>query len=185
MAHGIICQACGVEAPARYVEFYQNVGALVVRFHKRMKGNLCKRCIHKTFWKYTLTTTAIGWCGTVSLFVAPIFVVNNVARYVAALGLPPVPPGAKVPVVDAAAAVKLQPHRAELVRRINAGEQLVPVAQAIAKKARVTPGQVVRYLSDMASANRGQSPSYGFPVQPAPTAATAPIPVEPLPPLEQ
>ena len=70
-------------------------------------------------------------------------------------------------------------------RRDNAGEQLVPVAKAIVKKASVTPGQVVRYLSDIASANRHPPPTHGFPVQPVPRASTAPIPVEPLPPLEQ
>ena len=46
---GPLCQACGVEAPTKYVEFHQNVGALVMRFHKSYKGHMCKSCIHKYF----------------------------------------------------------------------------------------------------------------------------------------
>lgn len=183
MVHGVICQACGVEAPARYVEFYQNVGALVMRFHKRMKGNLCKRCIHKYFWKYTMTTATVGWWGTISLVVTPFFVVNNIVRYVGALGLEGVPAGARPPVVDEPARARLGPHKAELVRRLNAGEKLVPVAQEVARKAGVTPGQVVRYLAEGAS--RRPPPTFGFPVQPASPAPVASIPLEPLPPLEE
>src|SRR6202000_3094527 len=43
------CQACGRNAPAKYVEFYQNIGMLVVRSLRSIKGNLCKRCIKKHF----------------------------------------------------------------------------------------------------------------------------------------
>ena len=35
----MICQACGVEAPTKYVEFYQNIGAIFMRFHKSIQGN--------------------------------------------------------------------------------------------------------------------------------------------------
>jgi hypothetical protein len=34
MGYGDICQACGCVAPTKYVEFYQNIGALVMRYHK-------------------------------------------------------------------------------------------------------------------------------------------------------
>ena len=44
-AKGIICQSCGIEAPAKYVEFYQNIGALIMLFDKWIKGNMCNRCI--------------------------------------------------------------------------------------------------------------------------------------------
>ena len=57
----MICQCCGVEAPTKYVAFYQNIGALVMRFTNSMEGNLCKSCIHSTFWKFTLTNTTLGW----------------------------------------------------------------------------------------------------------------------------
>src|SRR5690348_5368403 len=39
------CRACGVEAPRRYVVFYQNIGMLIVRTHRSVEGHLCKACI--------------------------------------------------------------------------------------------------------------------------------------------
>ena len=85
------CQACGAEAPTRYVEFYQNIGALVVRFPSSIKGHLCKSCIHHYFWKCTLTTLALGWWGLISLIVTPFFILNNIFRYVLCLGMPAKP----------------------------------------------------------------------------------------------
>src|SRR3954470_19114902 len=36
------CQRCGADAPVKFVEFHQNIGALVIRFHSSVKGELCK-----------------------------------------------------------------------------------------------------------------------------------------------
>lgn len=93
MGYGERCQACGAVAPTRYVDFKQNIGMLVVRRHKTVAGNLCKPCVHHHFWSMTGTTLAVGWLGQISLFIAPIFVINNVIRYVAVLGMPS--PGSK------------------------------------------------------------------------------------------
>jgi len=84
------CQACGSQAPTRYVEFHQNIGALVVRFRRSIKGELCKGCIHSNFWSMTMTTLCVGWLGTISIIIAPIMIINNVVRYVPCLGLPKV-----------------------------------------------------------------------------------------------
>ena len=82
------CRACGSNAPTKYVEFHQNVGALVMRFHRSVKGNLCKQCIHANFWKMTMTTLAVGWLGYISIILAPIFIINNICRYIGCLGMP-------------------------------------------------------------------------------------------------
>ena len=66
MSTGILCQGCGVEAPTRYAEFHQNIGALVIRFGKSYKGQLCKQCMHKYFWQASLTTLFLGPWGVVS-----------------------------------------------------------------------------------------------------------------------
>ena len=65
------CQYCGLEAPTKYVEFYQNIGALVMRFPKSVKGNLCKHCINEVFWKFTLIDLVAGWWGVISFFITP------------------------------------------------------------------------------------------------------------------
>ncbi len=83
------CQICGVYGPTKYVEFYQNVGALVMRFHKSIKGNLCKNCINQTFWRFTLITLVAGWWGIISFVITPIFIINNSWRYLFSLNLKP------------------------------------------------------------------------------------------------
>lgn len=145
----MICQSCGVEAPTKYTEFHQNIGALVVRFHKATKGNLCKSCINKHFWSFTLKTLILGWWGVISFFVTPFFILNNIIRYLSALKLPPVPVGATTPQLTNEALIQLQSYRDEIAARLNRGEQLAVVAQSIAPRAGVTPGQVALYISTL------------------------------------
>ena len=158
MAEGVICQCCGVEAPCKYVVFRQNIGALVMRFHKRMEGNLCKKCIGSHFWPFTLTTLAIGWFGTISLVVTPVFIVMNIFHYLGSLTLARVPHGAAPPVLTAYAVQQLQPHAGQIVNRLNAKEPLLEVARAVASQANVTPGQVVLYAVALSRGARLATP---------------------------
>lgn len=81
------CEACGVEAETRHVTFYQNIGALVVRFSNTADGYLCKSCIHKYFWSMTMTSLLLGWWGIISFIVNPFFILNNIIRYLGCLGM--------------------------------------------------------------------------------------------------
>jgi hypothetical protein len=146
----MICQGCGIEAPTKYVSFYQNIGALVMRFHRSIKGNLCKRCINKYFWEYTLITLGLGWWGMISFFLTPFFVINNVVRYLGALGLEAPPPDATRPELTDEAIEKLNPHADELIQRLGQKEKLAEVAEDIAAVAGVTPGQVQLYIAALA-----------------------------------
>ena len=80
------CQSCGSTGKTVLAHFRQNVGMLVARQEKHIEGNLCRACTGKYFWQLTLTTAAVGWLGTVSLIVAPIYVIMNIATYVRSLG---------------------------------------------------------------------------------------------------
>src|SRR3954452_1786392 len=91
------CEKCGVEAPTRKVELHRNIGLLVMRMHQATKGDLCKPCIQKTFWNYTLVNATIGWWGIISFIVTPIFVVNNLVYNFLSLGIEPPAPGATPP----------------------------------------------------------------------------------------
>ena len=82
------CQVCGIDAPTRWVAFYQNIGMLVTRQWSHVEGNLCRRCIGKYFRSYTLTSLFLGWWGVISFCVTPFILLNNVIRYLMALGLP-------------------------------------------------------------------------------------------------
>src|SRR5437870_5683676 len=82
------CQACGASNPTKYVEFHQNIGALIIRFHQSVKGHLCKACIDRFFWRFTLVNMVGGWWGLISFFTTPVFIIMNVVQYAGAAGLP-------------------------------------------------------------------------------------------------
>ena len=81
------CAICGVSGPTKYVQFYQNIGMLVARRTISVKQHLCRNCIDRCFRSFTLTTLVLGWWGTISLFITPLILVNNCARYLTALSL--------------------------------------------------------------------------------------------------
>jgi hypothetical protein len=81
------CQVCGIPAQTKYVEFYQNIGAIFMRFRKEVKGNLCKTCIEECFWKWTGITLLLGWWGIISALLTPFILLNNIFRYLGAIGL--------------------------------------------------------------------------------------------------
>jgi len=148
-----VCQTCGVEAPTRYVEFYQNIGALVVRYHRSVKGHLCKSCIHRYFWKYTSTNLTLGWWGTISLVVTPIYTLNNIGRYLWCARMPAVPEGASRPELTSEAFERLKPYTETLIARLNSRENLYVVASDIAASSEVTQGQVLRYVQALRDAS--------------------------------
>jgi hypothetical protein len=81
------CQNCGRSASTKYVEFYQNIGVVIVRLTKSIKGHLCKDCIDKHFWQYTAITLFLGWWGIISFFTTPFILLNNIIRYLGTLGM--------------------------------------------------------------------------------------------------
>lgn len=174
MGYGIICQNCGIEAPSKKVAFHQNIGALVVRFSKSCKGNLCKRCIHEKFWSMTGVTLGIGWFGTISIILGPIFVIMNTCQYLAALGMPGVPADAKRPQVTDDVIARIHPRVGDVFNRLSSGEDGVKVAREIAAQVGVTPGEVLLYVAGLARSQQTVAPpplpaAQGFPVIPQPS----------------
>jgi hypothetical protein len=142
----VICQCCGVESATKYVEFHQNIGALFARFHKEIKGRMCKSCINKYFWEFTLINLTLGWWGTISLLITPFFILNNLIRYLGTLKLPSVPAGAVAPILTNDVIHRLEPYQDELLSRINEGENLEQIAKSVAPRAEITPGQALLYI---------------------------------------
>jgi hypothetical protein len=75
------CDSCGMRAPTRYAAFHQHIGAIVLMFHQRYRGNLCRSCIRDIFRRTTLTTLGLGWWGMISMFITPCVLIHNVVRY--------------------------------------------------------------------------------------------------------
>lgn len=148
----MLCQCCGIEAPTKQTAFYQNIGALVMRFSRSVNGNLCKNCIHKNFWKMTLTTLFLGWWGMISFIVTPFFLLNNIVRYLVALPMPPVPPDATVPRLTKSDREKIAPHVADFIQRLNEeGSNFEEVAEEYSQRLGVTPGQITLAIREIAS----------------------------------
>jgi hypothetical protein len=142
----MICQSCGIEAPTQKVLFVQHIGAIVMFFHKRIGGVFCRNCVSKYFREYTLTTLFLGWWGIISVMATPVVLLINIANYFRAWTLAPVVAGATAPQLRDDDIARLQPFTANLIERLNRGENLQSVAADIGANAGVTPGQVVRYV---------------------------------------
>ncbi|MBC7854333.1 MAG: hypothetical protein IAF94_12945 [Pirellulaceae bacterium] len=141
------CQKCGIEAPTKYVAMYQNIGMLVMRLWSSVEGNLCKNCVHSTFWTMTGINMTLGWWGIISLVVTPFFIVNNTVRYLGCLGMESPSPGAAPPQLTDDVMQRLQPHVPEMFGRLNAQEPLERVCQDVAMRTGATPGQVSLYVA--------------------------------------
>jgi hypothetical protein len=150
----VICQVCGVEAPTRKVFFVQHIGALVMFFHKRIGGMLCRTCAARYFRQYTLTTMFLGWWGFISLFATPVVLLINFVNYFRYRGMEPVPAGATMPQLTDDVVQRLQPLTQELIERLNRGEQIQALAADIGARAAATPGQVMRYVQALIEHSR-------------------------------
>ena len=75
-------------APTIHVKMHRHIGALILRFHKSLKGFLCKQCISQKFWEWTPLTLILGWWGLISLFITPYVLINNIVMYVKSLSMP-------------------------------------------------------------------------------------------------
>jgi hypothetical protein len=82
------CQACGRHAPTQNVTFMQNVGLLVIRFPRTIRGFLCRTCIDQYFWRYTLITFFFGWWGVISFFYSLVSIPVNISNFVSSRKLP-------------------------------------------------------------------------------------------------
>ncbi len=82
-----ICQSCGRVAETKYVAYYQNIGLLFLHLLRSAKGNFCKDCTNRYFWRYTGTTLLLGWWGIISFFITLFVLPNNIIRYLGTLGL--------------------------------------------------------------------------------------------------
>lgn len=81
------CESCGLPTETKFVEFYENVGALILRYHRSIKGNFCKPCIDHFFWNLTGKTMLLGWWGIISFIITPFILLNNLFRYIFTLGM--------------------------------------------------------------------------------------------------
>jgi len=78
------CQICGTVRETSAVTFHRNVVMLVLRQTHRLTGNMCKTCIGKKYWDFTVKNLLLGPWGMISLIVTPIYLVMNTVTYISA-----------------------------------------------------------------------------------------------------
>jgi hypothetical protein len=186
MADSVLCQSCGIEAPLKYVRINSNIGMLVARRTQYTRGFLCRPCIQKQFWKHTLTNVTLGWWGMISIVVTPIYIVTNLATYIASLQMKPPAPDAMQPYLNEQSRAKLQPVGDELIKRLNQKQAISDIAAELAARTGVTPGQVVLYARELVKQPRQASAPSVAPLPVAPALASEVVelaePEQPLPP---
>jgi hypothetical protein len=47
------CQICGSDKTTVFAEFSGNIGALIMRFERSIRGYMCRICVGQQFWKFT------------------------------------------------------------------------------------------------------------------------------------
>ena len=85
------CESCRRVAQLRHAHFTQNIGAVVLRFHRTVDGQLCKHCIDKFFFRFTGVTMLLGWWGLLSFFFSCVAVPANVVSWAGSFGMPAPP----------------------------------------------------------------------------------------------
>ncbi|HEX3356739.1 MAG TPA: hypothetical protein VHS31_07205 [Tepidisphaeraceae bacterium] len=165
----ILCISCGIEAPTRWVEYNQNIGALVIRFSQTYRGSMCRRCNRRYFWRATLITLVFGWWGILSFFVAFAYLVSNVISFLRTIRMPRVPAEASAPILDDDAISRLTPYYNDVMQRIAGGLEVNSIAREVAAQAGVRPGHALLYLLQVRQrqANEilyAQEKTGGFPV---------------------
>ena len=144
--NSIYCQACGMSAPTKYVEF-DKVFCVVFFVRKTpLKGNLCRRCIHKYFWEFTLMTLLMGWWGIFSFFMTIVAIPKNVFGYVKIFGLESSSSRYSSDALSSGSKQKLGRYKEEILSRILAGESPRRVASDIAAMTSVSHDQILLYI---------------------------------------
>jgi hypothetical protein len=82
------CDACGRHGPVEEVSYHQNTGMLVARESRTVAGTLCRACSTGAFLRMTGHTAVLGWWGTISMIVTPVFILNNLGYFLRSQTLP-------------------------------------------------------------------------------------------------
>jgi hypothetical protein len=136
------CELCGARGPVLAVRYHQNTGMLFMRRHRALEALACRGCSAHWFAKMTLHNLVLGWWGTISFVLTPLFIVNNVGYVLASLTLPD---GA------ALAAQALEAQR-EYARNLLATKDEATVVDVLVRSSGATPSEVRAFIRRLRSA---------------------------------
>jgi hypothetical protein len=145
----MVCQNCFREAETKKVKIYRNIGAIVLRFPGHIEGNLCKDCINKYFWKYSLICFFLGWWGIISFFTNIYFLINNLVVFIQSMQM--IYPNSEI-IVDTYkedVIKRIDPFIGEIITKLNESGASDELLTDIARKANVKPGHVYIYIQNL------------------------------------
>ncbi|MBD3362883.1 hypothetical protein GF362_04145 [Candidatus Dojkabacteria bacterium] len=116
-----------------------------MRNRKTVEGDYCKTCIKKLYWKVN-TPNLIGWAGTISLVLAPIFFISNTIQYLSSLGLDDVPEGAQKPKLKKEEINKISKFSKEVIELYRKTKSVSETANELAPKVGVAPEKIALYI---------------------------------------
>lgn len=146
---GLICECCGIEADTRVLRFSYVVGMLILAKTVTVEESLCRNCMARRRAEYRSKTLTLGLWSVPSIFWVPITLISNSSEYRNNLDVAPVPRGALRPELEDDDMRKLSPHDELMIKRLTAGVDEDKIAKMIAKKVKLTPGQVILYMDDL------------------------------------
>jgi hypothetical protein len=76
------CIGCGARGETKNIVLVQNVGLIVLRFQRVLRGAFCKPCIRRHFWRMTTIMFFFGWWGIISFVFTVIGIPANIVQYV-------------------------------------------------------------------------------------------------------
>jgi len=136
------CEACGVYGPVQHATYHQNTGMLFMRQHRRAGGAFCRRCHSRVFWRLTLHTAFLGWWGTISFVLTPIFLINNTALFLASQTMPG----------SAQVASDLLEQKRAYALNLLATKPLVTVVEVLVKDTGASQEQVLEWVEKLKQA---------------------------------
>ncbi len=146
------CDNCRDEKPLYSVTFRQNIGLLIIRFPSSVQGRLCSKCVHRYFWKMTLTSMIMGWWGIISFFTNCFFILSNIVEYLTFLTSTAPPPQTAVPVRTKVRTIhphsleRIETYRDQIYQAIQSGEARSSICERFSDCAIVPPSEIELYI---------------------------------------
>jgi hypothetical protein len=112
---------------------------LVMRQARTWEGHFCRTCSKSFFWKASIHTFFLGWWGTISLVLTPIFLIGNIANVVRTLSMP------KAEALNRSALAAKREYAVAML----ATKSRATVIDVLAKDTGATPDEVETFLNEI------------------------------------
>ena len=153
------CDTCFRSEPSTYVELHHNVGMFIARRVYSTHGDLCRQCLHRSFWSHTLRNVTLGWWGTISFFMTWYYLVSNLLTYLFALhelrGQRPRQAARTQEVAGAEAQRLLEPFEHNVRLRLRDGETPETVGRELARIHGVELAAAMRFVEQVHASEEG------------------------------